>query len=77
VGLRRAGLDRAKIRLLDQAFAVIADRALLKAERVQRLRALAGDAPEVAELAQFVESSRRGLCRVRRGQPDVDQGGDP
>ncbi|MFH1464956.1 MAG: acyl-ACP--UDP-N-acetylglucosamine O-acyltransferase [Pseudomonadota bacterium] len=71
VGLRRAGFPAATMRALKDALAVLADRALLRDQRVVRLEEMGAEVPEVMELAVFLASSRRGVCRSR-GAGDGD-----
>lgn len=67
VGLRRAGIPRERIRLLAAGYRVLTDPRLLATERIERLRAMAAEAPELLEVADFAAASRRGLCRRRAG----------
>ena len=66
VGLRRSGMDRDHIALLKQAWYIISDRGIPRAEGLERVLALGPELPELAELVAFVRSSKRGLCRSGR-----------
>lgn len=66
IGLRRAGMDRELIGLLKQAWQVLADRGLRKAQALDAILALAPTQPEILELVDFTRASKRGLCRPGR-----------
>jgi UDP-N-acetylglucosamine acyltransferase len=63
IGLRRAGFSAADLRLLRRALRVLFG-AGGKEERLRELEAF--DAPQVRELVEFVRTSRRGVCDLRR-----------
>jgi UDP-N-acetylglucosamine acyltransferase len=65
VGLRRAGLGAEAILALKEAFALLVDRALLRDVRAARLEEMGIEVPEIGEMARFLASSRRGICRAR------------
>ncbi len=62
VGLRRAGMPREHITMLDRAFRVVFRGHLPRHEQVQRLEELGRDCPPVMEMATFVRSARRAIC---------------
>ena len=64
VGLRRAGFEAETRRALKEAFAV-----LFRSDGpvAQRLAALDRSVPEVARLAEFVESTKRGVTGIADG----------
>lgn len=61
VGLRRAGL-REHIRPLRTAFELLYHRGLSNRGAAERIREELGDDPLCAELADFIETTERGLC---------------
>jgi len=66
VGLRRAGLNGSELRALKEAFSLLFQAKLPRREALERARELARESTCVTELADFVEASRRGVCRGRR-----------
>lgn len=82
VGLRRAGFDRAAIAAVRRAYrALFLERRNLALARQRLLEAEAargGPTPEVRELLDFIESSRRGVCfgRRRAGADPAEDAGD-
>ena len=75
VGLRRAGFDRKTTTALRRAFRrLFGRRRNLKTAR-EEIAAEGGLLPEVAEVLEFIETSKRGVCRpdprsTRASQPD-------
>ncbi len=69
VGLRRAGLSAAQIRVLRQAYRLLLHSSLPLAGRLARLQELAD--PLVDEWVAFVRGAKRGFARARRGEPDA------
>jgi len=76
VGLRRAGVDRARMRALVEAFRVLfSERRNLKLAMAE-LEA-ASPTPEVQELLSFIRASRRGVAQgPRRGAVDDAEDAD-
>ncbi|BAS28892.1 acyl-ACP--UDP-N-acetylglucosamine O-acyltransferase [Limnochorda pilosa] len=69
VGLRRAGIGPGVRDLLKQAYRLLYRSSLGLEEALARIEAL-GDAAELAELAAFARSSRRGIVREEPGRSD-------
>jgi UDP-N-acetylglucosamine acyltransferase len=63
VGLQRRGFSAESIRRLKDAFRVLYRSDLNVSQAMERLRAEAGESPEVAALIAFVEASERGITR--------------
>ncbi|HYE01634.1 MAG TPA: acyl-ACP--UDP-N-acetylglucosamine O-acyltransferase [Phycisphaerales bacterium] len=61
VGLRRGGIPRAQISLLSKAFREVLRRPVPRDVAVARLRELGAECPPAVELAEFIESSVRGI----------------
>ncbi|MFG0284219.1 MAG: acyl-ACP--UDP-N-acetylglucosamine O-acyltransferase [Phycisphaerales bacterium JB039] len=76
IGLRRAGVDRADISALRDAYRIALRRRIPRAEALARLRELGSRSPLVGEMAEFVAASTRGICpgspTRRQGQPRID-----
>ncbi len=84
VGLRRSGMPREHITLLDEAFRkAFRPGNLSRAEMIEKLLQIGAGCPPVVEMAEFVRQSKRGICpgpgrpprlfapilhRLRRGQ---------
>jgi UDP-N-acetylglucosamine acyltransferase len=63
VGLRRRGLDEATVADLKHAFHLLFSSKLRLETAIQRVREELPDAPEVARLLRFLETSARGVSR--------------
>lgn len=74
VGLRRAGLRHA-IRPLEQAYNILLQSRLNNANGIQRVREEFADVPECIEFADFIATSKRGICR-HYNRKDVAMLGD-
>jgi UDP-N-acetylglucosamine acyltransferase len=61
VGLRRAGVPRDQITVLRSAFRDLLRNPMPRAELVARLRERAAASPLLTEMADFIESSKRGV----------------
>jgi len=61
VGMRRAGIDAAGRRRVQEAFRILYRSGLSTAAALARLRAETAGSPLVARLADFVAASRRGI----------------
>ena len=76
IGLRRAGVDRADISALRDAYRVALRRRMPRAAALARLDELSSRSPLVAEMARFVADAKRGVCTGsptrRQGQPRND-----
>jgi UDP-N-acetylglucosamine acyltransferase len=68
VGLRRAGVDAAGLRVLKEGLRLLLRGALPLEAALERMSAL-GD-PRVDEMAAFVRGGKRGFAHARRGGPD-------
>lgn len=63
VGLRRAGFDETRIRALKNAFQILFRKRRNLGAAVKELESVSSDAcGDVAELLEFIRSSRRGVC---------------
>jgi len=62
VGLRRSGASRDEIDAVRYAFRTVIARSLPRTEAVEKLRELGADQPMVMELADFIASTKRGIC---------------
>lgn len=62
VGLRRNGLRHA-IKPLERAYEMLCMRAESNTNAIKRVRQELADSPEAQEMADFVENSKRGICR--------------
>jgi UDP-N-acetylglucosamine acyltransferase len=72
IGMRRAGIDGASRRQVQEAFRILYRSGLAAGAAVARLRAEMGGAPLVARLADFVASSKRGIVPPARGASETD-----
>src|SRR5438094_7049103 len=63
VGVRRRGYSNETIAALHHAFHLLLAAKLNTSQAVERMRAEIRDVPEVDELIQFIESSRRGVVK--------------
>ena len=63
VGLERAGIEKATIRAIKDAFRILYRSDLNTAQALERLRAELGELPEIQQLIEFVASSKRGIMR--------------
>ncbi len=66
VGLERKGFDKERIRSLDRAFRTLLRSGLKTNVSLAELRRSHPDNPDVATIADFVESSKRGFIRAGR-----------
>jgi UDP-N-acetylglucosamine acyltransferase len=62
VGLRRAGMDAAERRLLQDAFRILYRSGLSPRRAAERIRDTLPPAPSITELLGFIAGSRRGIC---------------
>ncbi len=70
VGLRRAGFDEPRIRVLKNAFQILFRKRRNLTAAVNELEAAAGESSEdVRELLEFLRSSKRGVCAGPKGHP--------
>lgn len=63
VGMRRRGYSRETLNALHHAFHLLLSAKLNTTQAIERMRAELKDSPEVDELIQFVESSKRGVVK--------------
>jgi len=63
VGLKRHGFTDEQLASLKTAYKIIFRSKLSMKEAVEKIRKELGDSPEAQELATFVETSERGVCR--------------
>ncbi|HXX95396.1 MAG TPA: acyl-ACP--UDP-N-acetylglucosamine O-acyltransferase [Planctomycetota bacterium] len=66
VGLERKGFSSETVKALRSAYRILFRLGLPRAEALQRVRSEHGSFPEVATLAEFVASSKRGIARHGR-----------
>ena len=64
IGLRRAGVNDENIASLKEAWRSIFNRDLPRQDALRRVEEQFGKVSEVAELLQFMRTSRRGVCRA-------------
>lgn len=70
VGLRRAGFDEPRVRLLKNAFQILFRKRRNLTAALKDLERTVGQASEdVAELLEFIRSSERGVCAGPKGHP--------
>ncbi len=70
VGLRRAGFDEPRIRVLKNAFQILFRKRRNLTAAVKELEAAAGESSEdVRELLDFIRSSKRGVCAGPKSHP--------
>ena len=65
VGLRRGGFSVATRKAIKQAYEILYRQDLSVSNALEKMKELASD-PEVAHLIEFVQQSKRGICRHRR-----------
>ena len=75
IGLERKGYSPETIKRLDAAVRLLTRSGVNLGEAVARLRAEHGDDPEVAYLADFVDSAERGVIRTTPGRRGARGGG--
>ena len=63
IGLRRHGFSNKTIVELKRAFKIVFHSQLKLSEAVKKVRESLGDIPEVKNFIDFIESSKRGICR--------------
>jgi len=62
VGLRRSGMPREQITMVDRAFREVFRGHMPRQEQIQRLEELGRDCPPVMEMAVFVREAKRAIC---------------
>ncbi|HOG17064.1 MAG TPA: acyl-ACP--UDP-N-acetylglucosamine O-acyltransferase [Syntrophales bacterium] len=63
IGLRRRGFSEETIQALKKAYRLVYRSALLLSEAIARIQQEVPDLPEVRQFAEFLRTSRRGICR--------------
>jgi UDP-N-acetylglucosamine acyltransferase len=63
IGLRRRGFSNKTIVKLKRAYRIVFHSRLKLSEAVKKVRESLGDIPEVKNFIDFIESSKRGICR--------------
>ena len=63
VGLERAGLEKATVRAIKDAFRILYRSDLNTAQALEKMRGELGEVPEVIQLIDFVAGSKRGITR--------------
>jgi UDP-N-acetylglucosamine acyltransferase len=75
VGLRRAGLGGETRKRIREAYRLLFRSGLNTAQAVDKMRALDSD-PEIRHLIEFVETSKRGICRPSAAEAGKEAVGD-
>jgi UDP-N-acetylglucosamine acyltransferase len=76
VGLRRAGVGAADRRLIQDAYRLLYRSGLVPARAVEAIRTTLPATPALAELVEFIDASRRGICLPARRRAGVPEAGD-
>lgn len=63
IGLKRRGFKEGAIRALKDAYRLIFRSSLLLRTAIERVRNEVDDCPEVRHFVEFIEQSKRGICR--------------
>lgn len=63
VGLKRRGFSKERISALHQAFRILLRKGLTLPDATKRLQEEMGDNPDVQEILQFLQRSKRGIAR--------------
>jgi UDP-N-acetylglucosamine acyltransferase len=63
VGLKRAGLDAAERRNIDNAIKLLLQRSLTVEEATARIQRECAPSPQIEHLLDFVRTSERGIAR--------------
>jgi UDP-N-acetylglucosamine acyltransferase len=72
VGLRRSGVPRDQITLVRRAFRQVFRTSLPRTQMLETLQAMGRDCPLVAEMAEFVATSKRSISKGTGGPTDED-----
>jgi UDP-N-acetylglucosamine acyltransferase len=72
VGMRRAGISSAEIQAVRAAFRMIYTRKLMISDAVTEMRRQYPDSPCVMEVADFIQTSKRGICGGMRYTPQAE-----
>jgi UDP-N-acetylglucosamine acyltransferase len=74
VGMKRAGIPTADITVVRKAYHILYRSDLLQKQAIEKLTETLGGHPLVAEILQFIKSSRRGVMRSGKdhGSKDAD-----
>lgn len=65
IGMRRSGMPRESINAVKQAFDILYNSGLTTPNAAIRMRETLGTFPEVLEIAEFLETTKIGICRKR------------
>jgi UDP-N-acetylglucosamine acyltransferase len=68
LGLQRKGFDEARMRILEQAFRIIARSGLNAVQALERLEGELAEHPDAVSWAEFLRSSERGVIRAAPGR---------
>jgi UDP-N-acetylglucosamine acyltransferase len=71
IGMRRAGMSPAERQEVKHAFTLIYGSGLNVPQAIQRVRDEFNDGPAI-ELCEFIEASKRGVCRKNIEENDID-----
>ncbi|MDW8348749.1 MAG: acyl-ACP--UDP-N-acetylglucosamine O-acyltransferase [Verrucomicrobiae bacterium] len=68
VGLRRAGISEQVRRELEKIFFILYREGLNRAQALEKIKGLDWKSSEAFEFIEFVEKTRRGICRFYKGE---------
>lgn len=63
IGMKRRGFNEATIKALKDAYRIIFRSGMLLSRAVERVRAEVEDCPEIRHFLEFIQASKRGVCR--------------
>jgi UDP-N-acetylglucosamine acyltransferase len=63
IGMKRRGFNEATIKALKDAYRIIFRSGMLLSRAVERVRAETEDCPEIRHFLEFIQASKRGVCR--------------
>lgn len=63
IGMKRRGFNEATIEALKDAYRIIFRSGMLLSRAVERVRAEVEDLPEIRHFLEFIQTSKRGVCR--------------
>jgi len=63
IGMKRRGFNEATIKALKDAYRIIFRSGMLLSRAVERVRAEVEDGPEIRHFLEFIQASKRGVCR--------------
>ena len=63
IGMKRRGFNEATIKALKDAYRIIFRSGMLLSRAVERVRSDVEDGPEIRHFLEFIQASKRGVCR--------------